>query len=72
MTISDLDRTSEVEGSCSQVPVNPYDHCVYYEKHPYTFLWTKDCWTCKYSYFDLDTGSETETGICIYQQRSAK
>lgn len=67
-----LDRTQEVTTCCNEVPINPIDLCIYYEKHPFTFLSKKECWTCRYSDFDTDTGDSSESGVCKYYSKCAK
>lgn len=67
MTFSNIDRTAEVESSFKELPVKSTDYCIYFEKHPYTFLQRKECWNCKHSDFGVESGNPTFTGICGYQ-----
>jgi hypothetical protein len=67
MAFSNIDRTAEVENCCRKVLVKPTDYCRFFEKHPDTFLQRKECWTCKYSDFRIETGTPTETGKCGYK-----
>lgn len=69
MELAYLDRTQEVDSCRNEVPINPTDQCIYYEKHPFTFLTTLECWTCRYSDFDVDPGVSTGTGVCKYGSR---
>jgi hypothetical protein len=68
MAFSNIDRTTEVNTSFSVVLVNPTDHCHNFEKHADTLLWRKECWTCKYSNFGIETGTPTDRGICRYKR----
>ncbi|MDF2538618.1 MAG: hypothetical protein K0S76_1639 [Herbinix sp.] len=67
MSYSNLDKTTEVEGCCSAIPVKSTDYCRYFVKHPHTLLQRKECWTCRYSDFGIDTGTVNDKGICRYQ-----
>lgn len=64
MAFSNIDRTAEVETCEKEVAVRPTDYCYYFNKHPDTLLWRKECWTCSYSDFGIDKGAPTMNGIC--------
>lgn len=66
MAFSSIDRTAEVESSQHEVSVASAAFCCYYEKHPDTFLQRKECWTCVYGDFGIESGKVSETGICNY------
>lgn len=67
MVFSNIDRTVQVE-NLAEVSVNSTDHCIYFEKHPYTYLLRKECWTCRYGDFGIETGNPTIIGRCRYQE----
>ncbi len=69
MALSSIDRTIEVESSQAEVIIESTDFCRYYEKHPYTFLLRKECWTCRYSNFGIESGKASETGRCNFRLR---
>lgn len=60
------DRTAEVISGGCKFTVLSTDYCRFHEKHPDTILWRKECWTCKYGDFGIDTGNPTEKGVCRY------
>lgn len=68
MAFSNIDRTAEVDAFNQSVLIKSTDYCNYYERHPDTFLQRKECWTCIYSDFGIDTGAPTDTGRCIYKK----
>ncbi|MDF2487245.1 MAG: hypothetical protein K0R46_3413 [Herbinix sp.] len=68
MAFSNVDRTKEVEKEQGVVRIKSTDHCHYYEKHPDTFLQRKECWTCIYSDFGINTGNPSDTGVCEYNK----
>lgn len=68
MAFSNINRTTEVELHSKKVLVNPTDYCHYFKKHPDTFLQRKECWTCEYSDFGIDSGTPTDSGICKYER----
>lgn len=68
MAFSNIDRTQEVEKKQGVVRIKSTDHCRFYEKHPDTFLQRKECWTCIYSDFGINTGNPSDTGICEYSK----
>ncbi len=72
MAFLSIDRTAEVEGSQYEVSVASTDYCRYYEKHPDTILQRKECWTCIYGDFGIESGKPRETGWCKYMQKGKK
>ena len=66
MDFSNVNRSVEVQAHCIEVSVKSTDYCCHFEKHPDTLLCKKECWTCRYSDFGIDTGMITEKGICKY------
>lgn len=72
MTYFSLDKTIEIESSKGKVCVKSTDYCEYFKKHPDTFLQSKECWTCLYADFGIDTDQATESGICKYNLRVDK
>ncbi len=68
MAIKKNDRTVEIDLSSKDLRIHPTDYCKYFKKHPYTILWKKECWTCEYSDFGIDTGNPTDTGICRFSK----
>ena len=67
MAFSNIDRTTEVKsGGCFAVMST--DFCYFYKKHPDTFLQRRECWTCCYAEFGIDTGYPTDTGVCKFNQ----
>lgn len=68
MAFSSIDRTSEVETAGGEIQINSSDYCRYFEKHPYTLLQRKECWTCRYSDFGIETGSVGDTGVCRFHK----
>ncbi len=69
MAFSSIDHTAEVESCQYEVIVVSTDFCRYYEKHPDTFLQRKECWTCLYSNFGIDSGKASETGSCKFNMK---
>ena len=69
MAISNIDRTQEVEKKMGLVQIKSTDHCRFYEKHPDTFLQRKECWTCIYGEFGIDTGNPSDSGICEFNRQ---
>ena len=69
MEVTYLDRTQEIDSCSSEIPINPMDQCIYYEKHPSTFLTAMECWTCRYSDFDVEPEALSGTGVCKYCDR---
>ena len=69
---SNKDRTLEVEESLEGIPVMSNDYCQYHKKHPDTFLLRKECWTCLYSDFGIDSGYPMDTGRCNLSQGEIK
>jgi hypothetical protein len=67
LAFSSIDRTAEVESSQYEVTVASTDLCRYYEKHPDTFLQRKECWTCLYGNFGIESSKASETGRCNYK-----
>jgi hypothetical protein len=72
MPLSGKDRTEEVDAGGKEIFVKATDYCMYFEKHPYTFLCRNECWTCNYSDFGIDTGNPTEAGVCKYKLMNHK
>lgn len=68
MLFQSIDRTAEIDRCSKVLTVCSTDCCNYYKKHPYTMLWKKECWTCTYGDFGVDTGTPTITGICGYKK----
>lgn len=68
MVFQNKDRTAEIHQGSENLTVYPTDSCSYYKKHPYTMLWKKECWTCTYGDFGVDTGNPTDMGICRYKK----
>jgi hypothetical protein len=68
LAFSNKDRTGEIDANTKAVQIHPTDICSYYKKHPYTILWKKECWTCAYGDFGIDTGNPTDTGTCKYSR----
>ncbi len=68
MAFSNIDRTQEVERDVGAILIKSTDHCHFYEKHPDTFLQRKECWTCIYSEFGINSGNPSDTGICEYSR----
>lgn len=66
MAFSNIDRTKEVESKGEGLIVRSTDHCYYYERHPDTFLNRKECWTCIYSEFGINSGNPSDIGSCEY------
>lgn len=64
MAFSNIDRTAEVEACDDEISVRSTDHCYFFEKHPDTMLWRKECWTCRYSDFGIELGAPTTKGLC--------
>ena len=69
MVFQSTDRTAEIDQGTEKLTVYPTDRCGYYKKHPYTMLWKKECWTCKYGDFGVNTGNPTDIGICKYKKK---
>jgi hypothetical protein len=67
VAFSNIDRTVEVESGFIELKVKSTDYCSYFEKHPYTFLQRKECWTCKFSDFGIESGTPACIGVCDYQ-----
>jgi hypothetical protein len=72
MAYSNIDRTSEVNMGKAELSVKSTDYCHYFIRHPDTFLQRKECWTCKYSDFGIETGITTDSGICRCKQNKMK
>ena len=72
MAFSNIDRTKEVDSKQLDILIKSTDYCHYYEKHPDTILQRKECWTCKYGDFGIETGNPTDTGKCTYQRTKIK
>jgi hypothetical protein len=73
VSISKKDRTADVEANrnkCLEIIVKSTDYCLYFKRHPYTILWRKECWTCNFSDFGIETGIPLETGRCMYRFQS--
>lgn len=64
MEYSNVESTARLKTLCDVISVKSTDYCSYYTKHPDTFLQRKECWTCKFSDFGIDTGSPSDIGIC--------
>ena len=71
MVYISVDKTEEVNKSNVEIPVRTTDHCRYFKRHPDTFLESKECWTCSYSDFGIETGNPSECGICKYKARKS-
>lgn len=72
MAFSDMDRTKEVESNVEVILINSTDHCHYYRKHPDTFLQRRECWTCIYSEFGINSGNSSDKGVCEYGKNRIK
>jgi hypothetical protein len=73
LAFSNIDRTKEVESKLEGlIIILSTDHCLYYEKHPDTFLQRRECWTCIYSEFGINSGDPSDTGICEYSRKYKK
>lgn len=68
MAFSNIDRTQEVEDREGFILIKSTDYCRFYEKHPDTFLQRRECWTCIYSEFGINSGNPSDTGVCEYHQ----
>lgn len=68
MAFSNKDRTKEIDMDGKELRIHPSDICTYYKKHPYTILWKKECWTCAYADFGIDSGNPTDTGSCKFSK----
>jgi len=68
MAFSNIDRSHEVEMKTGILQIKSTDYCRYYEKHPYTLLQRKECWTCIYSEFGISTGNPSDSGVCEYSR----
>jgi len=67
LVFTGVSRTAEIDAGKKEIHVESSDFCNYYQKHPYTFLWKKECWTCKYADFGIEEGDPAEVGICRYK-----
>jgi hypothetical protein len=72
MAFSNIDRTEEVDACLSETSIHSTDYCRYYEKHPDTLLQRKECWTCQYSDFGIDTGNPSDAGLCNIDKKRKK
>ena len=68
MAFQNKDRTAEIDQGSEKFTVYPTDCCRYYKKHRYTMLWKKECWTCMYGDFGVDTGNPVDIGTCRYKK----
>lgn len=70
MVYLSLDKTVEVNKANIEIPVRATDYCKYFKRHPDTFLQSKECWTCVYSDFGIETGNPSECGTCKYKSKN--
>ena len=71
MGFSNIDRTLETEQQ-GVIQINSTDYCYFFKKHPDTFLQRKECWTCIYSEFGINSGAPSDIGICQYNKGMIK
>lgn len=61
------DHTREVEQRISAIKVRQRDICAFYQPRDLCLVAMKECWYCRFAFFDMESKELSKEGFCKFR-----
>lgn len=68
MSQSCIDHTKEVEQRIAEIKTGSRDICSFYQPRDMCLAAMKECWYCRYAFFNLSSKYPVKLGFCKFKK----